>query len=331
MAQTTDIEASILITVYNHGQFLRQCLESVVNQKTNFKYEIVIGEDCSPDNTRDIVIEYAQKYPEKIVPILYEQNQGTKACPGKGNFVNTFYQCKGKYIVHIEGDDYLTNNNKLQLQYDYLEKNKEASACFHNAMIVYDDGLLPPKAMNPSDQKNKIYPEDLLYDKEVWFMATASVMFRRKLIPPKFPDWFLKCKSGDIPLYCMLSSQGFIGYLPENMCVYRKHAGGLSMTDIHHKAEFIYNRIFLYSSVDKFTKYKYSEYIRKILAKYYLNLADSIDYGNNPIFRLFYSLKSYFLNSEIGLFEILKKYGISKSNYDKYLGFRRKLNKFLGK
>lgn len=331
MAPINAPEVSVLVTVYNHGIFIKQCLESLVNQATSFNFEIVIGEDCSTDNTREIIVEYSKKYSNLIVPILYEVNQGTKECPGKGNFVNTFYQCRGKYIVHIEGDDYLTDNNKLQLQYDFLNQNPESSACFHNAMVVYDDGSQPPKAMNPPDQKTKIYPEDLLYDKEVWFMATASVMFRRQLIPEKFPEWFLKTKSGDIPLYCMLSSQGYIGYLPNNMCVYRKHAGGLSMTDIHHHENFIRNRLNMYKSLDAYTNYKYHHLLKKIFSKYYLNLAGSIQYGDNAIMRFFYTLKSMYYYIENSIFLTIKEHGISPKNYEKYLNFRRFINKILGK
>ncbi|MES2798111.1 MAG: glycosyltransferase [Bacteroidota bacterium] len=331
MPETDDLQVSVLITVYNHEKFIRQCLDSIVSQITDFKFEIVIGEDCSTDNTREIVIEYANKYPDLIVPILYEHNQGNKFCPGKGNFVNTFYACKGKYIVHIEGDDYLTDNQKLQLQYDYLNKNTEASACFHNATIIYDDRSFEPEEMNPIDQKIKIFPEDLLKDKEVWFMATASVMFRRQLIPVKFPDWFLNCKSGDIPLYCILSHQGYIGYIPQTMCVYRKHAGGLSFTDIHQDETFIKNRIYMYQSINEFTAFKYGKLIDNILAKYYLSMANSIQYGNNAIMRLWFTLKSLTLNNSPSIFETLKLYGISPKNYEKYLNIRRFINKILKK
>jgi glycosyltransferase involved in cell wall biosynthesis len=331
MTQTIYPQVSVIITAYNHEKYLGQCLESIVSQITDFPFEIVVGEDCSTDGTRNILKKFAENYSELIVPIYYEQNQGTKACPGKGNFTNTFYKCRGKYIVYIEGDDYLTSNNKLQIQYDFLNKNPESSACFHNGTIIYDNNLLPPAAINPVNQKQKIYPEDLLYDKEVWFMATASVMFRRNLIPEKFPDWFLKCKSGDIPMYCMLANQGYIGYIPENMCVYRKHEAGLSFTDIHHDTVFIDNRLFMYKSINEFTNFKYDKLIKNIIAKYYLDKADSIQHGNSAISRLGYTLKSISISKPKSIFETLKKYAISKENYDKYLGIRRKLNGLLGK
>jgi glycosyltransferase involved in cell wall biosynthesis len=320
-------KVSILITVYNHEKYIRQCLDSILGQKTNFNFEVVIGEDCSPDNSRAILIEYAQKHPEIIIPILYEVNQGSKECPGKGNFVNTFYKCRGKFIVHIEADDYLIDDNKLQIQYDYLNNNPTASACFHNTEIKYEVGDNRSELMNPPNQKQKITPEDLLYDKEVWFIATASVMFRRNLIGEKFPEWFLKTKSGDIPLYCMLANKGTIDYIPKIMSVYRKHAGGLSYTDIHSSINFINNRIGMYSAVNKELDYKYDILIKGILAKYYLMLANSTEYGNNPILRLWYTLKSILKSKPDSLFETIRDNGFSASNYHKYLNLRKSLNR----
>lgn len=294
--QAANIEVSVFITVYNHEKFLRECLDSLVSQVTNFKFEIVIGEDCSPDNSRAIVIEYANKYPELIVPILYEVNQGSKKCPGKGNFTNTFYQCKGKYIVHIEADDYLINNHKLQMQYDFLEQNLDASACFHNAIMSYEDGTGRPNTnINPPDQKAKIYPEDFLGQKEVWFMATASVMFRRNLIGEKFPDWFLQSKSGDIPLYLMLSNKGYIGYIPEVMCVYRRHLSGMSYTDSNLDEVFIKNRMFMYSNVDKELNYKYNHLIKPILGEYYLLLTNVFKLKNQYFQSIYFAFISLYL------------------------------------
>lgn len=326
----TDIEVSVLITTYNHEKFIAQCLDSLINQKTSFKYEVVIGEDCSTDNTRKIVVEYAKKYPEIIKPILYKTNQGTKKCPGKGNFTNTFYECKGKYIVHIESDDFLIDTNKLQVQYNYLETNKEASACFHNAEVIFEDNSALPYLMNDENQKQRIETSDFLQEKETWFMATASVMFRRKLIPKHFPNWFLNCKSGDIPLYCMLSDKGYIGYIPKIMSVYRKHAAGLSMTDIHLDATFIENRIFMYNSIDEYTNFKYHKLIKKILSGYYLNLADSFQYKNNSIKSIQSIYKSWQLNRENNLIFQFKNHGSTQGFYQKYLTLVRKLNKFIG-
>lgn len=297
MSESIKPEVSIHITVYNHENFLRECLDSLVNQVTNFKFEIIIGEDCSPDNSRAIVIEYANKYPDIIIPLLYEVNQGPKHCPGKGNFTQTFYKCRGKYIVHIEGDDYLINNNKLQMQYDFLEQNPEASACFHNAIMSFEDGSgRPNQNINPPDQKDKIYPEDLLTKKEVWFMATASVMFRRNLIGETFPNWFMLSKSGDIPLYLILSNKGYIGYLPEVMSVYRRHLGGMSYTDSDYDEVFIKNRMFMYSSVDKELGFKYSHLINPILGEYYLLLTNVFKLKNQYFQSIYFAFISLYLS-----------------------------------
>lgn len=291
--QDYPIEVSILITVYNHEKYLHQCLDSIVSQKTSFRFEIVIGEDCSPDKSREIVVEYANRYPRLIIPILYEVNQGTKDCPGKGNFVNTFYQCRGKYIVHIEADDFLIDDTKLQKQYDFLEANPDSTACFHNAIMKFEDESdNVDRLINPPDQKDKIFPEDLLGEKEVWFMATASVMFRRGCIGEKFSEWFLQTKSGDIPLYLILSNQGYIGYISDVMSVYRRHKAGLSYTDSNFDEKFIKNRILMYSNVDEALEYKHSRLIKRILGQYDLILANIYKLNNNPLKSFLFALKS---------------------------------------
>ncbi len=293
--QKSIIEVSIFITVYNHGKYLSKCLDSLVTQNTDFTFEILVGEDCSTDNSRAILVDYASKYPDLIKPILWETNQGTADCPGKGNFTQTFYQCKGKYIVYIEGDDYLISNDKLQIQYNFLEENTDASACFHNAIMSYEDGSGKENHnINPENQKSKIYPDDFLSKREVWFMATAGVMFRRNLIGEKFPDWFLKSKSGDIPLYLILSSQGYIGYIDKVMSVYRRHKAGLSYTDSEFDEKFIKNRIEMYSNVNKALNYKYNSKIKSIVGEYTYLLANLENKKTFNFYRIYLATKALF-------------------------------------
>jgi glycosyltransferase involved in cell wall biosynthesis len=294
--QEPKIEVSIFITVYNHGKYLSQCLDSIVSQITEFPFEVIVGEDCSTDNSREILVDYVTKYPDLIKPLLWEKNQGNKECPGKGNFIQTFYNCRGKYIVYIEGDDFLTCNDKLQIQYDFLEQNKEASACFHNAIMSYEDGSgTENHNINPINQKTKIYPEDFLIKREVWFMATAGVMFRRNLVGEKLPDWFLKSKSGDIPLYLILSNQGYIGYIDKVMSVYRRHKAGLSYTDSEFDEKFILNRIEMYTNVNKALNHKYNSQIKSIIGEYTFLLANLQNKNTFNFYRIFLAIKALVL------------------------------------
>src|SRR3712207_1086613 len=102
------MKVSVLMLAYNHEKFIAQALDSALMQQVNFDYEIVIGEDCSTDNTRDILIRYQKEYPHRIRLLLPEKNLGMH-----DNLIQTFKACRGDYIAFLEGDDYWTSPNKL--------------------------------------------------------------------------------------------------------------------------------------------------------------------------------------------------------------------------
>jgi glycosyltransferase involved in cell wall biosynthesis len=118
------------VTVYNSEKYLRQCLDSILSQNTNYEYEVIVGDDASSDSSASIVAEYAYKYPCKIVAILRKANIG-----GSANFVDLVRRAQGKFLVFSDGDDYWTNVNKLQLQYEYLKKNETRFAVAHQVSV----------------------------------------------------------------------------------------------------------------------------------------------------------------------------------------------------
>lgn len=115
---------TVRTSTYQHGAFIRQCIEGVLMQKTAFPFEFIIGEDFSTDGTRQIVFEYAQRYPNVIRVITADYNVGMKA-----NGTRCMRRARGKYIALCEGDDYWTDPLKLQKQVDFLEANLEYSVC----------------------------------------------------------------------------------------------------------------------------------------------------------------------------------------------------------
>lgn len=134
--------------------------------------------------------------------------------------------------------------------------------------------------INPPNQKDIIYSEDFLIEKETWFMATAAVMFRKSLIE-NMPYWFAFSKSGDIPMYVILTEQAPIAYLPDVMSVYRRHLSGLSYTDNTLDANFVENRIFMYGKIHEYTQKKYKHLLFPILSDYYKMLADCTQNTNH--------------------------------------------------
>lgn len=116
---------SIRTATYNHGAYIKQCIEGVLIQKTTFPIEFIIGEDYSNDETREIVFQYAKKYPDTIRVITADYNVGSKA-----NGRRCIRACRGKYMAICEGDDYWTDPLKLQKQVDFLEANSEYGMCY---------------------------------------------------------------------------------------------------------------------------------------------------------------------------------------------------------
>jgi glycosyltransferase involved in cell wall biosynthesis len=211
------MKVSILTTTYNHERFIEQALESVLSQEVAFAYEHVIGEDCSTDRTRDLLLGAQRQHPDRIRLLLREQNIGRR-----NNFIDTFKACQGRYIAILEGDDYWTSTEKLQKQADYLDSHPECTICFHPVIKSHEDENWE-KLFSPDPIKETYTLEDLL-DRN--FIATCSAMFRNHLFD-EFPQWFLHVPAGDLPLHVLNAQRGYIGYIDEVMAVHRIHSGGV--------------------------------------------------------------------------------------------------------
>lgn len=220
------MKVSVRIITYNHGPFIRQAIDSVLMQKTNFDFEIVIGEDGSTDGTREITQEYAARHPEKIKLLLNDRKNiihihGKPT--GRWNFINTLKNCRGEYVALLDGDDYWISPDKLQKQVDLLDRNPQCSTCFHNVDVINSDGS--PGSEDMARGKQPFYDlVDLLDGK--FFPATGSVMFRNGLFG-EFPEWIKTVMLGDYSLHVLNGQRGQFGYLDEVMGVYRRHAGGI--------------------------------------------------------------------------------------------------------
>ncbi len=265
------IKVSVSIATYNQAQFIGQAIQSVLDQQTNFAWEIIVGDDCSTDGTQQVILDYQARYPDKIRPLLHERNLGGA---GKYNALSTFAQSRGQYIATMDGDDYWISPHKLQKQVDFLEAHPDCSTCFHNAQIIWEDGTYAPELVNGPDQKEISTIDDLVGETEIWFMATSSVMFRNGLLT-EYPDWYHQSKSGDIPRYILLAKLGNIGYLPDVMSVYRKNRGGVSFTDSEVDADFLFNRIGMYNGINQELNFKYDRVLRRNVARYYRMLLEA--------------------------------------------------------
>lgn len=203
---------------YNHEKFIAQAIESILMQVVNFDYEIVIGEDCSTDQTREIVCTYQRNNPETIKLFLPNQNIGVNR-----NFEQVLKRCKGEYIALLEGDDYWSNNNKLQRQVDFLDQHHDCMICCHDVQVIYEYRNSPSHLYCTWKQSEFSELQDLLKRN---FVATPSAMFRNNLFD-QWPDWFYDVKLVDWVLHILNAQFGKIGYINQDMAVYRVHANGI--------------------------------------------------------------------------------------------------------
>jgi glycosyltransferase involved in cell wall biosynthesis len=208
---------SVMMTAFNHQPFIRQAVESAVSQQTGFPIEIVIGEDCSADHTRDILQELQREHPKAIRLLLREENWGRRR-----NFMDVLDSCRGTYVAILEGDDYWTDPHKLQLQVELLERRTECALSFHPVIKHFEPSGFE-KAFYPPGRQSTYTVHDLL---ERNFIATCSVVFRNRLFDP-FPDWFQHVPAGDWPLHVLNAQHGDIAYLDRLMGVHRIHPGGV--------------------------------------------------------------------------------------------------------
>lgn len=205
---------SVAMITYGHSQYLKQAIESILTQQTSFDFELVVSNDCSPDNTDEIIQEIIDSNPNghKLKYFSHKKNIGMMP-----NFIFSLEKCTGKYIALCEGDDYWTDPLKLQKQVDFLENNKDFSICFHNVNILKNGEFEEenirkgiPSVTTISDLANQNY------------IHTPSVVYRNGLIP-EFPSYFIKSPIGDYFLHMLNAKYGKIKYIDKIMAVYRVH------------------------------------------------------------------------------------------------------------
>jgi glycosyltransferase involved in cell wall biosynthesis len=213
------MKVSVAMATYRHEKFLAQAIESVLMQQTTFDFELVIGEDCSPDGTRRIAQEYAARYPQRIRLLLQEKNVGLTR-----NLSETVTACRGEYVGWLEGDDFWTAPDKLQRQADYLDANPDCAWCFTRADVVDESGAVMDSPAAVRVVKAKYTLDDYL--SRIFQPRACTVMFRHRLFDA-FPAWFYEMPTADMPLHVMNAQHGDIGFVDAVMAAYRIHPGGV--------------------------------------------------------------------------------------------------------
>ena len=324
-----DIRVSVCMVTYNQKRFIAQAIESVLMQKADFKFQLIVGDDASTDGTTEIIQQYAKKYPDIVKPIFHKKNVGPFA-----NSMSVYRAAKTEYVAILDGDDYWTDENKLQKQVDFLDKNTKCSLCYHKAKIIFENQA----------QKDVIWPsEEYRFGKTILTledlairnpMYTNTIVYRWRFVDENIDELIPEelCP-GDYFLALLHAEKGNIGFIDETMSVYRRHDGGMS-ADLSTKEaltwlKYGFFELKFHYYVDQHFKYKLAKYFRdekikkcvKVLKAY--QEYDQFDKLKvfQEVFPEYYELAKEFENSlETGTSE-------NKSSFSKYNKKLKKLKK----
>lgn len=205
---------SIKCLTYNHEKYISQALDGFLMQKTNFPFEIVVHDDASTDKTAEKIREYEKKYPNIIKPIYELENQYSKPGISINDIILPYL--RGKYIAICEGDDYWIDENKLQMQVDFLENNPEYGMCFHNAIIQNE--LSQKNDFNYNVNESREYTPTELFSS--WIVPTASIVYKKKMLDFKLKN-DMDFLYGDIKLIQLCAHQSRVYGFKMKMSVYR--------------------------------------------------------------------------------------------------------------
>lgn len=230
------VDVSIIVLTYNHERYIRQALDSILRQKTDFTYEVLIGDDASTDDTPEILKEYAEEYPHIFKLFLNKENAG-----GSKNAWNLFSHAKGRYIANLEGDDYWCTVIKLQTQIKFLEENPEYIGCTHACRWVDKFGkTIWSIAVNNGQKCNGDYTIDDLRD-SMWQLPgqTGALTYRNIYLDDK-NTWLkelilLDRAQCDRSIALALVAQGPIKCMPAVMSHYRYVPGSTTSHATRYK------------------------------------------------------------------------------------------------
>ena len=208
------LKLSVALITYNHGKFIRETLESIFSQVTDFEFEVIIGDDCSTDNTPEILREYADKY-KNIKLILRDHNIGVHK-----NESDVFSKCSGEYIALLEGDDYWSDVCKLQKQVELLEDDDTTYLTYSNFSFINELGLKTGEYTSP------LLKADYLDILGGFCPKTATVVFRKEKMQMPLPAEYFDVSYTDHFLFAIITRGGFAVSNQQNNSCHRLHSGG---------------------------------------------------------------------------------------------------------
>lgn len=203
-------KVSVCVVTYNHEKYIRQCLQSIVDQETDFDFEVIVGEDCSTDGTRAIVLEFADRYPGVVLPLFHAENIGAI-----NNYCAVHLLACGEYVAHCDGDDYFLPF-KLSEQALFLDSNPTCMMTAHRVKLLDGNDICSETQHNP-----KFIDIDYLLIKHPCFIY-SSTMYR------KANSFFINSIDRDVIdmfIYINFALKGPIGFIDKALGVYRRGVG----------------------------------------------------------------------------------------------------------
>ena len=262
-----DIKISVICCTYNHEKYIRRALEGFVTQKTDFPFEVIVHDDASTDGTADIVREYEKKHPDIIKAICQKENKFSKGISPTREYV--FPKVRGEYLAICEGDDYWTDENKLQLQYDYLKAHTECALCVHQA-TVHDCFKNTDKDFTEYTENREFSASEIITIGGGAFSTNSIVM--KKSVYMDLPDCFKAKGFSDYQVLINGALNGTVYYIARNMSTYNLGAAGSWTQRIMFKNDTAVahcdEAIRMLNTFNEAYDYKYDSAVKKAIARY---------------------------------------------------------------
>lgn len=220
MKKDEEVKLIVVTTTYNHGLYIEKCIKSIMEQETDYSYKLLISDDVSTDNTKDIINEYKKKYPDKIDVIFRENNLGAME-----NFIETLNSVHSEYVALCDGDDYWSDNKKIQKQLDFLESHKDFSLCFSQTLISFEDKS-QSDVVHPLNIKEDLTLDDLIKENHIP-ANTVVYRWRYKEEDSLINEFPKNIVPGDYYLHLMHAKEGKAHFINEIMTFYRRQQSGM--------------------------------------------------------------------------------------------------------
>lgn len=216
-------EITVVIMTYNHRNYIKQALDSILSQKIDVDFDILIHDDCSDDGTYKILLDYQNKHPKKIRIIRQESRKFIIEGFNMMIFNHVVPHINSKYVAYCDGDDYWCDELKLKKQYEFMESHPSYSMCFHCAYQLRPNNDMASKWFIKDEAD--IGLKDLINEKPGIPIATSSLFVKGDIFKD-FSNWRKAYSVEDLPLYMTAALEGKIHRLPDIMCVYRQFSNG---------------------------------------------------------------------------------------------------------